>query len=194
MTVTLADIKTIVEENIEDQLKDANIVNWSNMAQNDFQSRVFVPGSTTQAITTTALSYTLSPTTIREIRRLRLQSDIDNKFNRTYNPVYTFYNGVLEVPAPFPSADTLVIDYYKSLTYFTDIEDEIDLADQFSPLYTSYIEMMYFRLPSSFTRIGQTMAELRYNESKETYAVTKKMVTDTYTFQIGIQKPKESGW
>lgn len=194
MTTSLSQIRFIVERDIEDTLDNDSVINWSNMAQTDFSLRVFVPGSTTQVITTTDLTYTLSPTTIREIRRLRLQSDIDNDINREYNPVYTFYNGVFEVPTPFTSADTLLIDYYKYLTYFTAITDLIDIQDRFFPLYTSYIEMKYYRLPSTLKKIGADEANLRYQDSFGVYNSTKKQVADAYNINIGIQKPAESGW
>lgn len=194
MTTTLSQIRFIVERDIEDTLDDQSIINWSNMAQSDFSLRLFVPGSTTQVINTTSLTYTLSPTTIREIRRLRLQSDIDRKINRDYNPVYTFYNGVFEVPSPFTAADTLLIDYYRSLTFFTDIDDVIDLQDRFFPLYTSYIEMRYYRLPSTMKKIGPDESNLRHQDSFGVYSSTKKQVADAYNIDIGIQKPSESGW
>lgn len=179
---------------MQDQLNDKQIINWCNQANADFMLRIFIPGSTTQAIDTTSLSYTLTPVTIRSIRRLRLQSDVTNKLNRPYNPVYTFYNGLFEVPQPFLSADTLLIDYYAYLTTFTAATDEIDLEDRFKPLYTSYVEMQYYLLASTRKNIGELQSQRMYEIAFGIYNMMKKQVTDFYTISIGIQKPLTSGW
>lgn len=194
MTTTLSDIRFLVQEEIEDQITNEKVIQWCNIAQADFMLRIFIPGSTTLAINTTSLTYTLSPTTIREIRRLRLQTDLTNLINRPYNPVYTFYNGVFEVPAPFTAADTLLIDYYAYLTTFTTIADNIDLPDRFKPLYTSYIKAMYYGLPSTHKAIGDNAAEMNYQREYGTHLSLKKQVSDFYIKEIGIQKPAESGW
>lgn len=194
MTTTLSDIRFAVQEEIEDQISNEKVIQGCNIAQAEFMLRIFIPGSTTQAITTTALTYTLSPTTIRQIRRLRLQSDVDDKINRAYNPVYTFYNGVFEVPTPFGAADTLLIDYYAYLKTFTAISDTIDLADRFKPLYTSYIKAMYYSLPSTRASIGENAADMNYQREYNIHLSIKKQVSDFYITAIGIQKPAESGW
>lgn len=194
MTTTLSDIRFAVQEEIEAEISNEKVIQWCNVAQAEFMLRLFIPGSTTQAINTTSLSYTLTPTTIRQIRRLRLQSDIDNNVNRPYNPVYTFYNGVFEVPSPFAADDTLLIDYYAYLTTFTAVTDTIDIADRFKPLYTSYIKAMYYALPSTRTSIGETAADLNYQREFNIHLTLKKQVTDFYINAIGIQKPIESGW
>lgn len=191
---TLSTIRFECEETLEDTLTDAKVISWCNNAQADFMLRVFIPGSTTQAIDTTSLTYTLSPTTIREIRRLRLQTDVTDLINRSYHPVYTFYNGVFEVPAPFGAADTLLIDYYAYLTTFTAITEEIQLNDRFKPLYTLFIESQYYDLKSTRKEIGE-LAALRMNEKKyNAYLGMKKQVASFYNIEIGTQKPNESGW
>lgn len=194
MATTLSDIRFIVERDIENYLENQSVINWANAAQAEFMLQIFIPGSTTQAINTTSLTYALTPTTIRQIRRLRLQSDIDNLRNRTYNPVYTFYNGVFEVPAPFGAADTLLIDFYANLKTFTAITDAIDLADRFAPLYTSFIKTMYYALPSTRVKIGEKSADTNYQREYSLHLTLKKQVSDFYINAIGIQKPAESGW
>ena len=164
MATSLANIRFKVEQEIEDTLINELVINWSNIAQSEFMLRIFVPGSTTLAITTADLTYAL-PSDVREIRRIRRQSDLDNGINRPYNPVYTFYNGNFEVPTAFTSADTLLIDYYAFLTFFTDIEDEIDLDDRFFPLYTSYIKAMYFQMPTTIANIGPERADQKFSEN-----------------------------
>lgn len=193
MTTTLSDIRFTVEQEIEDSLTNENVINWCNLAQAEFMLRIFIPGNTTLAINTTALTYPLSAN-IREIRRLRLQSDIDKKINREIHPVYTFYNSNLEVPVPFSAADTLLIDYYAYLKTFTATADAIDLADRFKPLYTTYNKAMYYRLPSVRKSIGEKAADNAYQLEYSVHLTIKKQVGDFYIQAIGVEKPKESGW
>jgi hypothetical protein len=199
MTTSLIDIRSTCEQTLEEVLTDEKVIKWCNIAQADFMLRIFIPGSTTLTLDTTTLSYTLTPTTIRAIRRLRLQTDITNHINRPYNPVYTFYNGHFEVPAPFTAVDTLLIDYYAYLKTFTTITDTIDLDDRFKPLYTSYIESQYYLLPSTIANMPGRTARyvpwlIAYQQHTTMYESMKKQVTDFYTTSIGTQKASESGW
>lgn len=194
MTISLSNIRFDCEEILQDQLTNEKVIKWCNMAQADFMLRIFIPGSTTQLLNTTSLTYTLSPTTIREIRRLRLQTDVTNLINRPYNPIYTFYNGVFEVPQPFTAVDTLLIDYYAYLTTFSAVTENIQLNDRFKPLYTSYIEAQYYLLPSTRKTVSELNAQRMYDISMGIYNMMKKQVTDFYTTSIGIQKPQKSGW
>lgn len=193
MTTTLSDIRFATEEEIEFQLDDKKVVQWSNLAQSDFMLRIFIPASTTITLNTTSLSYPL-PSTLREIRRFRLQSDIDHGYNRNYNPVYTLYNGILEVPVAFSTVDDLLIDYYAYLKTFDDVSNTVDLDDRFAPLYTSFIKAQYYRLPSTKQRIGDVESQRSYEIEYGVYISTKKQVSDFYIKAIGIQKPRESGW
>jgi hypothetical protein len=200
MTVSLSDIRFDCEQVLpENVLTNEKVIKLCNEAQIDFMLQIFVPGSTTLAINTTSLSYTLSPTTIREIRRIRLQSDITNLINRPYNPVYTFYNGVFEVPAPFQQVDTLLIDYYKTLKTFTDMTDTIDLDDRFKPLYTSYIEAQYYISPEAVSAMPGHSSRyvpwlIAHQQYTTMYQSMRKQITDYYNIAIGIQKPNKSGW
>jgi hypothetical protein len=199
MTTTLSDIRFECERILPEPITNELVIKLCNQAQADFMLRIFIPGSTTLAINNTALSYVLTPTTIRTIRRLRLQSDLDNKINRPYNPVYTFYNGLFEVPTPFLRADTLLIDFYAYLKTFTEMSDEIDLPDRFKPLYTSYIESQYYLLPTTIASMPGRSARyvpwlIAFEQYDKLFQTMKKQVTDFYTTAIGIQKPAESGW
>lgn len=193
MTTTLSDIRFLVEEEVENQINNQLVTQWCNLAQADFMLRIFIPSNTTIALDTTTLSYPL-PATFREIRRFRLQSDLDNGFNRNYNPVYTIYNGNFEVPVAFNAVDDLLIDYYAYLTTFRSVSDAIDLDDRFAPLYTSYVKSQYYRLPMSKQLIGDVEAKRAYDIEYNVYLNMKKQVSDFYIKSIGIQKPAESGW
>jgi hypothetical protein len=200
MATSLDDIRFDCELILpQGSLTNELVIKLCNQAQADFRLQINIPGSTTQVLNTTSLSYTLSPTTIRTIRRLRLQSDLDNHINRPYNPVYTFYNGLFEVPTPFTKVDTLLIDFYKELKTFTLMADTIDLDDRFKPLYTSYIEAQYYISPEAVAAMPGRSARyvpwlIAYQQYNTLYQTMKKQVTDFYTSSIGIQKPNESGW
>lgn len=191
---TLSTIRFDCQETLQDEINDAMVVKWCNEGHADFNLRIFIPGSTTQLLDTTSLTYTLSPTTIRTIRRLRLQTDIDNYINRDYTPIYTFYNGVFEVPYPFSAVDTLLIDYYAYLTTFTDVTESIQLNDRFKPLYTSYIESQYYALPSTRKIVGELYAQRMYDQRYAFYLMMKKQVSQFYNLDIGVQTLNGSGW
>jgi hypothetical protein len=200
MTITLSDIRFDCEQILpQGSINDPLVIKLCNQAQVDFMFQVYVPGTTTLAINTTSLSYVLSPTTIEDIRRIRLQSDITNLINRPYNPSYTLYNGVFEVPTPFTTVDTLLIDYYARLKTFTAMTDTIDLEDRFKPLYTSYIEAQYYLTPEAVAAMPGRSARyvpwlIAYQQYSSMYDKLKKQVTDYYTNSIGTQKPNTSGW
>lgn len=194
MAATLSDIRFSVERNIQDELDNDFVVHSCNVAQSEFMLRVKLPKSTTLAVNTTALTYSSLPTDVLDFRRFRYQSDIDNGVNRPVFPTYSYYNGAFEVPSPFPQDDTLLIDYYGYLTNFTTIDDEIDLADRFKPLYTTYLEMAYYKLPSTRQKTGELQAQRMYEQTYAYYQEIKKQVMDFYIVAIGTQKPSESGW
>lgn len=189
---TLSDIRYICERNVEGTLDNDQVVNWCNLANSEFNLRLFIPGSTTLDVTTSDLTYTLS-TSIRQIRRIRSQTDLNNGINREIYPVYTFYNGKFEVPTAFSTADTLLIDYYAYLTVFTDIANNIDLADRYKEFYTSYVEMKYHMLPSVHEKLG-SLADIKYQSASTLHAIIRKQVADFYVIDNGIEKPQESGW
>lgn len=194
MPVTIADIRFTVERNVQDTLENESVIHWCNVAQSEFMLRVKIPGNTTLAVDTSTLEYNDLPDSILEFRRFRWQSDIDNGYNRQVYPIYSWYNGKFEVPVPFPRADDLLIDYYAYLTDFTEIDDEIDLLDRFKPLYTTYIESVYYNLPSTREKIGELQAQRMYERAYAYYNSIKKQVMDFYIVSIGTQKPSESGW
>jgi hypothetical protein len=199
MATTLSDIRFESEQILpQGALDDIKVIKWCTQAQADFMLRIFIPASTTLAIDTTTLSYAL-PANLKEIRRLRYQSDLDNNLNLPVTPVYTIYNGNFEVPYPFAKVDTLLIDYYRYMTTFTAMTDVIDLDDRFKPLYTSYIESQYFLTPEAINAMpGRTARYVPWLIASQQYTATynmmKKQVASSYNLNIGVQKPKESGW
>lgn len=180
MAVTLDDIRSIVtRETGITAIEEESIINWCNDLNVDVGSAINVLGETYQiALTTTDLDYAL-PEGLKEINRLWLQSDFDNGVNRELKVRYRVYNGRIEFPIPFLAVDTLNIDYYKFLTYFTSGTDVIDLPDRYITLYTSYCKMRYYELQST---ISQGSSLPNYDRSSQAFQMVKRQVIQNYSF------------
>jgi len=140
MTTSLSDIRFMIERNVKTTLEDADVVNWCNYVNTDVGMGINIPADPAESIvlTTTDLEYAL-PVNLKIINRLRLQSVIDQGLDAELRVNYRIYNGNIILPRVcWMAPDTLVIDYYKHMTYFTEIEDVIDIDDRFTPLYTFY--------------------------------------------------------
>ncbi|WP_138752762.1 hypothetical protein [Paenibacillus sinopodophylli] len=182
MAVTLGDIRSVViRETGMTVIEHESIINWCNDANMDIGVALNVPATTFQiALTTTDLSYAL-PVDAKEINRLWLESDIDAGINRDLSVNYRIYNGLIEFPIAFPTLDTLNIDYYKILTYFTTETDVIDFPDRYITIYTSYCKMRYYELFSTQEKLGQ-VATLNYDRSAQIYQSTKRQIIQNYSF------------
>lgn len=140
MATSLSDIRFKIERNVKLTLEDADVINWCNYVNTDVGMGINIPADPPASITltTTDLEYAL-PATLKIINRLRLQSVIDQGLDAELRINYRIYNGNIILPRVLWIApDTLVVDYYKHMTYFTSEDDEIDIADRFTPLYTFY--------------------------------------------------------
>lgn len=193
MAVTLYDIRFLVEHNVQERLDDPWIINQSNAAQIELLQRVFIPGTYNLPVNQTDLSYTLPPE-IYEIRSIRSLENYNNGFNVPIYPVYTYYNGLFQVPVSYFKDDTFIIDYYKRMKTFNTIDDAIDIEDHFKTLYSAYIEAMYYNLATTRANIGEVSALNNYNLNMNYYQTMKKQVTDFYINAVGTEKPAESGW
>ncbi len=140
MTTSLSDIRFQIERNVKASCENEDVINWCNYVNSDVGMAINIPSASPAEITltTTDLAYTL-PADLKIINRLRLQSSIDEGIDAEFIVSYRIYNGQIVLPRYLWIApDTLIIDYYKHMTLFTDIEDEIDIDDRFAPLYTFY--------------------------------------------------------
>lgn len=183
MTVTLDDIRSVViRETGMTVIDHESIINWCNDANMDFGVALNVPAETFQiTLTTTDLEYSL-PIDLKEINRMWLQSEFDNGINREITFPYRIYNGKINFPVPFPTEDTLNIDYYKFLTYFDEDLIAIDFPDRYITAYTTYCKMRYYELYSTQQSIGQQVAAQNYERSAQAYQAAKRQVIQNYSF------------
>lgn len=183
MATTLSDIRFTLQRELQDSTIDnETVIIWCNNANSDFGMNLNVPTSSTIALTTTDLSYAL-PSDLKVINRLSFQSDIDNGVDREFQGSYRIYNGQIIFPTYFTQADTLNIDYYSQLTYFTDITDVIDIDDRYNTIYTAYGKMQYYDLPSTLERLGGQLTTRKHQDAQVAYNTIKNAVTQQYSLQ-----------
>lgn len=175
MTITLSDIRFLIESQIRPvSLENADVLNWCNEANADIGLNFNLP-ATPSSITLAAntLEYPL-PANLKIINRLRLQSRINEGLDSELKINYRIYNGKIILPRVlWIVPDTLVVDYYKHLTTFTDIANTIELDDRYAPVYQFYGLMKFYELPETALRIGDQVAlrkmqsnEVKYNSMK----------------------------
>jgi hypothetical protein len=182
MAKTLEDIRFVVEREVG-ILENAIIINWCNDANMDFGTVLNVPAPTHPiTLTTTDLEYAL-PSDLKEINRLWLQSDFESGINRDLRTNYRIYNGKMQFSVPFPSIDTLNVDYYKYLTFFDAMSDVIDFEDRYMTVYTAYCAMRYFMLRSTQEALGESVAQLNYERAAGSYQMAKNQVIQNYSFK-----------
>lgn len=180
MTTSLSDIRFILQMELQDSTIDNEIVIiWCNNANSDFGINLNIPTTSTVDVITTELSYTL-PADLKVINRLFFQSDITNGLDREYTGSYRIYNGQIIFPMYFTQADTLNIDYYKQMTYFTAITDAIDIDDRFNTIYTAYSKMQYYSLPTTIEKLGAQQANRKAQDAQLMYQSVKHAVVQQY--------------
>lgn len=180
MTITLSDIQFILQRELQDSTIDAEtVIIWCNNASSDFAVNLNIPTSSTIAITTTAISYTL-PADLKVINRLSLQSNIASGIDAEFKIPYRIYNGLIIFPTKFTQSDTLNMDYYKQMTYFTATTDAIDIEDRYNTIYTAYGKMQYYGLPSTIERLGAQIANRKMQDNQGMYQTMKNAVIQQY--------------
>jgi hypothetical protein len=138
MTTTLSAIRFLIEQQSEPTTNE-DVIIWCNEVNMDVGMNIDIPATPqTIVLDVNTLNYPLSAN-LKIINRLRLQSDITAGIDLSLNIKYRIYNGEIIIPNVFWVApDSLVVDYYKHMSYFTAITEAIDIADRFTPLYTFY--------------------------------------------------------
>lgn len=182
MATSLETIRFIVERDVGDTLDNDWIINKANDAQSDFGLDINIPSTGTISLTTTDIVYAL-PATLKVINRLWLQSDRDNDLDTEFKWPYRIYNGNIIFAQPYTEADTLNVDFYRNMTYYAAITENIDLADRFAPLYTSYIKMEYYDLPHVRERLGDSQAFKEWQKHNGRYQLMKQQVIAMYSLQ-----------
>jgi hypothetical protein len=177
----LSDIRALIEREIKPyQIENEDTINWCNQVNADVGTEINLPDSEDIPLLTTAFIYAL-PTDLKVINRLNLQSLIDEGKDREWNINYRIYNGELILPTTPFQEDTLVLDYYKNLTYHTDITQTLDLPNRFTPLYTYYGIMKYYQSFEVIERLGDAQARLRSELNQRMYMSMRKQVIATYS-------------
>lgn len=177
MAKTLSDIRFLIEREVKATLEDADVLNWSNQVNADIGMKINLPATTTITLNTTDLQYAL-PADLKIINRLRLQSVIDEGLDREFQTNYRIYNGYIILPRVLWIApDDLVVDYYKHLSTFSDIDDEIQLDDRYAPVYQFYGLMKYYDLPDVVAQLGAQTAMRKMQSSEVRYTGMKNQLT-----------------
>lgn len=183
MAILLSDIRFTIQRELQDSTIDnETVIIWCNNASSDFGIKLNIPTTSTIAVITTDLSYAL-PTNLKIINRLSFQSDIDNGVDKEFQGPYRIYNGQIIFPSYFTQAETLNVDYYKQMTYFTAITDAIDIDDRYNTIYTSFCKMQYYDLPSTIERLGVQVATRKYQDAQVAYNNMKNTVTQQYALK-----------
>lgn len=175
----LLDIRFLLEREIKEAIENEDIINWANQVNADVGVNLNLPATGQIHLNTTEIEYP-EPAGIKVINRLWLQSDFDSGLDREFTWSYRRYNGKFILARPFSQDDTLNVDFYKHLTYFTDIGESIDLDDRYTPLYTFYGLMKYYKLPSVIQRLGEAQARQEAQSAQGMYLNMKQQVTSLY--------------
>jgi hypothetical protein len=181
----LLDIKFILQRELQDStIDDETVLIWCNNANSDFGVNLNIPESSSIYVSTTELSYDL-PDDIKVINRLSLQSDMDHGVDKAFTGSYRIYNGKIIFPGYFTKDDTLNLDYYKQLTYFTDIQNEIDIDDRYGTIYVYYAKAMYYNERKAIS--GSSIRDIRIamlsaQSITNMYSAVKKQIIQQYSF------------
>lgn len=181
MATTIEQIRFMIER-YTGLLDNAWMIQVANDAQAEFSLNINVPSTATITLTTSDLDYPL-PAGLKIINRLWLQSDFDAGIDKEFKWPYRIYNGNIIFAQPWRQAETLNVDYYKHMKYFSDISDTIDLDDRFTPLYTSYGQREYYSIPSVVAALGDNQARREWEKNNARYMNIKQQVLSYYALQ-----------
>lgn len=179
MATSLQTIKVQIERQIRPvSLANEDVVDWCNEANADIGLNFNLPAEPESiALTATDVQYAL-PADLKIINRLRLQSVIDEGIDAELQINYRIYNGNIILPRVIWIApDDLVVDYYKHMTVFTDVDDEIELHDRYAPIYTFYGLVKYYELPETIERLGSQEANRQMTANLAKYQSMKGQLT-----------------
>jgi len=169
----------MIEREIKEPIENEDVVQWANQVNADIGVSINLPESSQVVLNTTDLSYP-HPLNMKIITRMWLQSDWDSGVDREYKGKYRIFNGNIIFHTPFGQTDTLNIDYYKQLTYFTSVLQEIDFDDRYTPLYTAYALSKFYKLPSVVARLGDAQARQESENAHVIYLSMKQQILSLY--------------
>jgi hypothetical protein len=178
----LLDLRFIVERFTGGTVDNEWFINVCNDAQAEFALNINIQDADQISLTTSDLEYTL-PTGLKIINRLWLQSNFDAGIDKEFKWPYRTYKGKIIFTQPWVQTDTLNIDYYRHMTYFTSMDDEIDIEERFNSLYTSYGQREYYDRPEVRAAIGESQARKEWEKHNARYLNIQQQVISYYNIQ-----------
>lgn len=191
MATTLEQIRFDIERSIKHTVESEDVINWCNDAQSELIMTVNLPSTLSIPVTTSELAYA-ADIDVKRINRIWLQSERDAGVDRDIPKPYRMYNGEIIFETLFDREDTLNIDYYRHLKYFTEITDEIDVEDRFKSLYTSYGIAQYYDNPLTMEQIGVQQANRQYDKHYNRHLTIRDQIAAQYILQLQPSTIKES--
>lgn len=172
----------MIERYVGTPLENEWVIQVCNDAQSEFALNVNIQDTDQITLTTTDLNYTL-PAELKIINRLWLQSDYDAGIDKEFKWPYRTYAGDIIFTQAWRQADTLNIDYYRNMLFFTAVEDEIDLQDRFASLYVAYGIREYYDLPTTKAALTDSKALREWEKHNSRYLNIRTQVQSYYNIQ-----------
>lgn len=188
---TLEDIRFVIERAVKGNVENEEVINWCNDAQTEIIMIVDLADTLVIPVNTEDLAYP-ADIEVKRINRMWLQSERDAGVDRDIAMGYRIYNGQIIFETRFQRQDTLNIDYYRHLKYFTDITDAIDIEDRFKTLYTSYGTAQYYDNPQTIERFGVQQANRQYDKHYGRHLAIRDQIAAQYVMQAQPSTIKES--
>jgi hypothetical protein len=192
MATTLEKIRLKIEDAVNDAVTNESVIEWCNDAQSEIMMAIDIPDSATLSVNTTDLSYPLVPTNIKRINRLWLSSERSAGVDRDINVPYRIYDGSIVFAQRFGKEDTLNIEYYRHLTYFTAITQNIDIDDRYATLYSSYGIAQYYDSPKVIERLGELPAQRQYDKHYGRHMNIRNQISAQYLMEMQPSTIKEA--
>lgn len=171
-----------IEQYVSDPLENEWVIQVCNDAQAEFSLDINIQDTGQIALNTSDLSYAL-PADLKIINRLWLQSDFDAAIDKEFRWTYRTYMGNIIFTQPWVQPDTLNIDYYRNMLYFTSVDNQIDLEDRFSALYVSYGLREYYDITSVKKAMGEPQARKEWEKHNLRYINIRQQVISYYAIQ-----------
>jgi hypothetical protein len=185
MATNLSNIRFLVEREFGETIEDADILNWCNQVNMDVGVNINIPSPTPLSIVMVdnIIEYVLDEN-LKVINRIRSQSDIDNHIDRELKLNYRIYGGKLILQQVYWNIpDTLIVDYYKNMAVFTDIDNTIDIDDRFTPLYVFYCKIQYHNQRKDSQNVNWRVAINSINTLMSNYSNIKLQVMAYYALR-----------
>jgi hypothetical protein len=191
VATTLSDIRFEIERFVKDTVENVEVIDWCNDAQIELLAIINLPDTVTIPVNTSDISYPFT-SDVKRINRMWMDSEREAGVDRDIPMSYRIYNEEIIFHNRFDRDDTLHIDFYRHLTYFTDINDLIDIDDRFKTLYTSYGIAQYYDNPQTIVRIGENLSSRQYEKHYGRHMTVRDQIAAQYITQIQPSTIKEA--